>query len=284
MILVTGADGIVGRAVCVALRQNNIDYIPVVRSKKHRTEKHAVIFDISNDDSFNAFKNLELDCIIHLAAAVPHSSHYPDTEKSADITRSIDRNIFKLQSSFKVPLIYMSSCGLYDRKIDTIKTEDDVSLLKIESPYFKAKLDGEMLFSQNPDSTILRLSAPVGEGLKPLLVLSRFIVAAREGNREQNFIDAKDVSSLILEIIKKPGNTILNVAGREPVTMLKLAETVINVIDNGDISFSEKIDPREGETANYSLDKVKKLYNWCPEISLTNSIKLIANEDFSRNT
>ena len=287
MILVTGADGIVGRAVCSVLKLARLEFVPLVRQRQSVTAENAIVSDLSDASVLGILSRYDITSIVHLAAAVPHSVDYPDTEVSAELTKRMDRNIFALQQQLRIPVVYMSTCGLYDRSLPTVKFEDDRSVIKIESPYFAAKFEGEKLFSAATCPTILRLSAPVGPGLKPSLVLSRFILAAQSsssieiwgsGDREQNFIDVRDVADLILRVIKNPKTCTLNVAGSNPITMSELANVVVDLVGRGSIEYSSKADPREGETARYSIQNAAMLYGWSPKNSIHESCKLVLNE------
>ena len=288
MILVTGADGIVGRSLCKVLKNSNRKFLPVIRTLKKDSPENALVADLANCDLVESLADYEIDSIVHLAAAVPHSTYYPDNTESANKTRAMDRNVCNLREKISVPLIYMSTCGLYDRTIRKIKTEDDTSLIKVESDYFSAKLDGEKLFSNQKDVAILRLSAPVGLGLKSSVVLHKFISSAvsdsviniwGSGSREQNFIDVRDVSALILKILDQPSSCLLNVAGRS-ISMSELAKEIVKLVGKGKIKYSDQVDPREGETANYSIEKAKHLYDWNPEISIVDSCNQIINIEF----
>lgn len=292
MILVTGSDGIVGRELCKQLQSNGISFQPVSHRRKASTLDGAIILDLTSDISLLQSIRGELSAIVHLAAAVPHSPYYPDNQFSANLTKKMDENIFNIQNQINVPLIYMSTCGLYNKTTKKTKTEDDPSQLKITSPYFEAKASGENLFSSEGLSTILRLSAPVGPGLKPNLVLSKFILAAREdgvleiwgsGKREQDFIDTMDIAKLVLKILDKPKQEILNVCSSKPTSMIDLAQEVVRVLGKGSIKNARKSDPRDAETARYSNAKANKLYGWSPEYRLEESISRIANENFEAN-
>ncbi|QNI75218.1 NAD dependent epimerase/dehydratase family protein [Synechococcus sp. MVIR-18-1] len=204
----------------------------------------------------------------------------------------MDQHILNIQSLTGVPLIYASTCGLYDRLLQDIKFEKDPSQLKIASPYFEAKFDGEKLFLKDGLSTILRLSAPIGSGLKSRLVLSRFICKARiggkieiwgSGNREQDFIDTSDIAQLIIKILQQPKSMILNVASGVPITMASLAETVVSSLESGSIEHTGQSDPRDAETARYSISLAKHHYNWEPQCTLDKSVKKLIHEDFERN-
>jgi len=292
MILVTGSDGIVGRGLCSKLRELSISFLPVTHLRKPHTLPQALLVDLADDLGSLAGYLSKISAIVHLAAAVPHSASYPDNDTSADSTRKMDRNIRDLQKLTGVPVVYMSTCGLYERSTGDIKHEDDLSQVTVTSPYFAAKADGEALFLSDGTSTVLRLAAPVGAGLKPQLVLSRFVATAREngtikiwgnGSREQDFIDTADVAELILSVLNQPRTMILNAASGCPITMAQLAETVIAVVGAGSIKRAEQPDPRDGETARYSTSRAKEFYGWRPRLSLAESVASLIEEDFEAN-
>ena len=292
MILVTGSDGIVGRELCKKLQDLAIPFFPVTHRSKPHTLPQALPVDLASDLGSLVGYLHKISAIVHLAAAVPHSVCYPDNDISANTTRRMDRNIRDLQGQAGVPVIYMSTCGLYDRSAAEIKHEDDQSQVSITSPYFAAKADGEKMFLSGGVSTVLRLAAPIGAGLKPQLVLSRFIATAREhgtiriwgdGTREQDFIDTADVADLIVRILTQPRTMVLNVASGVPTTMSKLAEAVVSAIGSGSIEQATQGDPRDGETARYSIERAKECYKWSPTRALVQSISKIAFEDFEDN-
>jgi len=291
MIIITGANGIVGRAVYDLLHKEKHDVIPIVHHRRNGTPSDARVLDLTKENSLNELADDDIDGVVHLAAAVPHSSRYPDTEESARLTRSIDRNVLSFCKSIDCPVIYMSTCGLYDRSSRSMKIESESSQIRIESPYFSAKYHGEEIFSKEALSIILRLAAPIGPGQKASVVLSRFILAARAntpiqiwgtGNREQNFVDVRDVARLIHLALLSPKACLINVAGKQPITMLELAKSVIRVVNGGEITFSSKVDPKEGETARYSIRNAFNLYNWTPLYSLDESIRSIVDEEFEQ--
>jgi nucleoside-diphosphate-sugar epimerase len=290
MIVVTGADGIVGRALCQSMRTLSMPFLPITHSRKQRTEENALVVELAEDALPLEPFDHNIKAIVHLAAAVPHSIHYPDDETSANKTRSIDRNILELQNYTNAHVVYMSTCGLYDRNLIAVKSECDQ--IKVTTPYFAAKLSGEEMFSVAGNATILRLAAPIGPGLKPNLVLSKFIAAARSnkpitiwgsGLREQNYIDTEDVGDLIIKALRAPIHDVLNVASETPTTMLSLAETVVSALGKGTIEMVKEVVPRDGEVARYSINKAKQTYGWAPTITLEQSIKKILSERFDDN-
>lgn len=293
MILVTGSDGIIGRGLCRQLLELSIPFLPLTHRRKTHTLREALVVDLASGCSaIQPYVN-QISAIVHLAAAVPHSAYYPDSNVSADYTRCMDRNIYDIQRKTGVPIIYMSTCGLYDRSSLNLKYEDGRSPLSITSPYFAAKAEGESLFLKGGGvSTIMRLSAPVGPGLKPQLVLSRFIAAARkndvirvwgDGSREQDFVHVADVAKLIVSVLSRPTTLVMNVAAGAPITMAKLAEAVVKVVGAGAVERETKPDPRDGETARYSIERAREYFQWAPSRNLEQSIADLQDEDFEIN-
>lgn len=289
MIVVTGAGGLVGRAVCAELYAQGMNMSPVVRKHPNGLYKDPLIMDLSKDQDLVKYIKDVVSGVIHLAAAVPHSATYPDTEESANVTRQIDNNLLSAVKEWGCPVVYMSTCGVYDRSSPVIKHENDVEQIKIESPYFSAKYDGEAKFSTDSEAVILRLAAPIGVGLKAGLVVSRFVELARKnqvlqvwgtGMREQNFVDARDVAKIVIKAIRNPHEGVFNVASKQLITMRGLAQQVVEVVGLGRVEFPGVRDPRDDETARYSITLAQKIYGWVPQISLEDSLRNIAKIEF----
>jgi len=292
MILITGAGGIVGSELCQFLQEKNLDYLGIIRAENKYKNYNYMIWDLNNPLNLNDKFINSVSFIIHLAAAVPHSKRYGNNEESALITRNIDLNVYNLQKNLDVPLIYMSTCGLYNKKLNCLMKECDEEKLLINSPYFKAKLEGENLFNSNSKSTILRLSAPIGFGLKNNLVLPNFIEKVRSGltidvwgngNREQNFIDTRDIADVIVKIIKKPQYETFNIAGKESISMKNLAKLIIKIAKKGKYRILFNNDPNEGNYANYSIEKAKNLVGWSPKYNIEKSVERILKDEFDND-
>jgi nucleoside-diphosphate-sugar epimerase len=291
-ILVTGASGIVGRCVVQELRKSGKHVLPIVRSHYHSSGESlfldkSVALDLGREDlDLKRWIVGRPQAVVHLAAAVPHSARYPDNEESARLTRTIDANVAEAVCHWDCPVVYMSTCGLYDRKSDRLKSEYDETIIKISSPYFAAKYDGERIFGPLPGSTLFRLAVPIGPGLKKGVVLGRFIDAARNGKpisvwgtgrREQNFVDARDVARAVSMALGHRGAGVINLASR-PVTMLELAKTVVEVFGRGDIRLNEQDDALEHDTARYDIRRAGEVLDWQPIIGLRDSLNWIREE------
>lgn len=280
IILITGAYGIVGRALCQMLAADGIAHLAVGRVCPDWAQGLSIdLTDPALVERLAQHPQLEgRDVqIVHLAAAVPHAARYAEESQSADLTRRMDQAIFDLAQAIQASVTYISSCGLYDREDRSVKQPSEAALMA-HSPYFAAKLDGEALFSTlEPAATCLRLSAPVGAGLPRGLVLPRFIAQLREtgavqvwgtGRREQDFIDVRDVARLLTRAAQNPVPGTFNLARGVPTTMSQLAQTVIAAAGFGEVVYPGNHDPLDAHTARYDIHKTCSTFGWSPEISL----------------
>jgi len=285
MIIVTGADGVVGRSVSRALREAGKMVIPVIRRVRPWSHPDSVVCTGPDDPQWESLGQRPVRGIVHLAAAVPHAAEYPDTEANAALTRALDRRVAALSDVVSASLIYMSTCGLYRRTDPAVK--DESASLEATSPYFAAKLDGEALMLSRPATTVFRLAAPVGPGLPPGLVLSRFIAQARanidievwgSGQREQDFIDVRDCGSLIVRAVATPRPGVFNLASGHAVTMQALAHAVVAAVGGGRVHAVPRPDPRDNETARYDISRARNTFQWRPCFGLHESLAVLACE------
>jgi UDP-glucuronate decarboxylase len=283
MILVTGAAGIVGRAVVSNLRRRGTSIVGITRLAVASEASDHVACDLSAERLVDVMTAAP-SAIIHTAAAVPHSSRYPDTAETAEMTRRMDLNVFDAAQRWHCPVVYVSTCGLYDRRSSAVKHEDGPLAAEAASPYFAAKRDGEKQCLKLAHGTVLRISAPLGPGVPDHLVASRFILQAirggtmrvfGKGTREQNYVDASDIATALVGAAASSWHGIVNIAASRPVTMLELAQRIAATL-GGDVELADEHDSREGETARYAIDRAVNVLNWSPIVSLEDSIRAVA--------
>jgi nucleoside-diphosphate-sugar epimerase len=282
-VLLTGAKGLLGRAIYKELAERNVgvntpDELSGLssHSQKFRVDLSKPDLDVASSTKFRP------DAIIHAAAVVPHT-RLEDTELNAQCTRQIDRNIQHAQRQWNIPCVYLSGCSLYQSR--GLARCDERSSLKEPAeltPYLRAKRDGEVLFQRGNDAIIFRLSSPVGPGLSRTSVLSRFMHAARlgdilhvwgSGSREQDFIDVRDVARLVALCATHRRFGIFNVAAGVPTTMQELAERIVSVWGQGRVTVGHQEDPEEGKTSRYDVSSAIQAFGWKPRYSLQDCLK-----------
>lgn len=287
-VLVTGSGGIVGRAVAAELEHDGWQVARIVH-RPSRFASGAQVIDLAAAGDLTKLVAGRPDAIVHLAAAVPHSKEYPDTPDSAALTRKMDAAVVGAARQWNCQLVYASSCGLYCRDEPSAKSED-APIKDWGSPYFAAKAAGEAACAELGQAAVLRISGPIGPGLRANVVMARFISAAREdksitlwgsGRREQDFIDARDLAQLFLAAIKQGARGIFNAASGHTATMRELAEIVIKRIGGGGIALSGQADPNESIYARYDVRKARKDLGWEPRHSLADMVDSVATEAFA---
>jgi nucleoside-diphosphate-sugar epimerase len=280
-VLVTGARGLVGRAVCAHLTGLGTPVVAVAhRPTGDLAGPPGLALDLTADSLLHALGGQRLSSVVHCAALVPTNPAYPDSPTSAAGNRAIDENVYEAAAADGTRVVYVSSCGLYDPRQAQSKTEG--APVAARTPYFEAKLAGEQLFSRLEGSVVMRLSGPVGPGMRANLVLPRFLATALAGGsltlwgsgaREQDFVDVADVARFVGLALQHAGSGIFNVASGVPVTMRALAETVVGVAGSGSVELADQPDPMEGDTARYSVDRAREQLGWSPQVGLETMVR-----------
>lgn len=273
MIVVTGAKGIIGRAVVARLCARGTPVAAISRD----------VFDLSRSDAdLSSLVAARPAGIIHLAAAVPHSVQYPDCEASAGLTRRIDATVRNAAAAWDCRVVYASTCSLYDKRTPDTKSESTPVSPRPDSPYLQAKHDGEVLLGVLRGAAILRVSAPIGPGLPDTVVAKRFFDIASAGHairvwgtgkREQNYVDVTDIADLMIRAVDSDADGIFNIAADAPTPMLELASTMVGVLHRGSFELVDRPDPLEGEYTRYSNERARALLGWRPTVSLEQSIR-----------
>jgi len=283
-VLVTGAGGLVGRAVVDAFKSSGVQVNAVFRTRTTEDAESLALDLATSGDSLLASVINPPEVIVHLAAAVPHWPRYPDNDDSANATRTMDAVILRAAVSWNARVIYTSTCGLYNPRDSSWKTEE--APIVVRSPYFGAKLDGESAVLA-AGGIVLRLSAPYGVGMSLNLVLPRFIKCALaggavpiwgSGRREQDFIDVTDVAQAVLATARTGGQGVFNVAAGRPTTMAELAQLVVRILGKGVPEPTGKPDLQDGWTARYCINKARQRLSWSPTSDLMGGISKLTSE------
>lgn len=274
MILITGANGIIGKAVAARLQQAKMAY--AILDRKLLLQSTVQVLT-------QLLEKIKPDVIIHLAAAVPKPPSIADDVANSETTKTMDRLILQAATKLQCHVLYASGCSLYDKAKPGIKTEEDIDYqLKPESPYLSAKLLGEKSFIECCNATVLRISAPLAGDLPVSTVFGRFLYTSLSngeielwgsGNREQNYVDVDDIASAFLLAVEKRPQRIINIAADTPITMLDLAKKINALTGLGRHKLVNKQDPNEHLLSRYSNTLALELLGWRPSISIDESIR-----------
>ncbi|WP_339606807.1 NAD(P)-dependent oxidoreductase [uncultured Roseivirga sp.] len=286
-VLVTGANGLVGRAVALKLSDNtDLHYVVRDQSKALNCNGKIIVGDLHNINVFSEIERLAPDVIVHCAAQIPRSISGND-QSIYDYNNRIDQSIFSVVNELGCWLIYFSSTAVYGMN-ESLTEVAESSKTNRSSFYAAQKIDSEGWVTRNiKKGLILRINAPYDEVINESTVLGKFLNHAIEGStlkyygngtRVQDFTNVLDIATLISHLIQeeklKPG--IFNISFGDPINMKNLAELIVK-LSKGEskIESSGNVDPQENYRAIYSIEKAKEELGWLPRISLSEGIQKI---------
>lgn len=274
MIVVTGASGVIGRALMARLHSERLPCVALDRDM------------LARPASLISAALRKPSVLVHLAAVVPQPPTVPDDEANAARTRDMDARVLEAVRQWNCHAIYASGCSLYAKGDAAPKREDEAGAEQMpSSAYLVAKQQGERDFLGSGRATVLRISAPVGEGLPRATVLGRYMATALaggelevwgSGRREQNYVDVVDIADALFRVLVVRPTERINIAGDQPITMLELARQAVQVCGRGVVLMADKPDPRDGEPARYSNQKAADLLGWRPMTSLRVSLERLS--------
>tara|TARA_R110002096_G_scaffold432240_1_gene648631 strand:+ start:43861 stop:44739 length:879 start_codon:yes stop_codon:yes gene_type:complete len=278
-ILVTGAGGLLGADVSTYLRSKGHNIIGVVR-QKDQVKQNNICIDLSEPKLELTKKLHGIEGVIHTAAVVPNKVSNPNNEQNKIHTQTLDQNIASFCIQEDIPVVYISSCGMYDLTSPLVKSE--TSPLVEVTPYHSAKISGELLFSRNKKAIVARIPSPYGPNMSAETVLNIFFRKAvnndeitiwGSGKREQDFIHVRDISKFIERAIFSNEPGIYNVCSGKPISMIELAQECVKVCGAGKIITNDADCQEENYYPYFSTEKAKNILSWSHEIAITQGIE-----------
>ncbi|WP_310604081.1 NAD-dependent epimerase/dehydratase family protein [Anaerosporobacter sp.] len=291
-VCITGINGFIGRYILKELyRCNDINIIGIGRKCNYEGEEDIqyIQADIGSSGFVDSVSN-QLDCIdviIHLAA---HISFDNDEELiRTNIAGTL--HICELANKMNVEqLVYMSSIPVIGMPLVLPITEEHPT--NPMTLYHSSKLAGENIVNNccNADmvKTIVRISSPIGGGMCTNTILSVFakrskmnedITVLGMGTREQNYIDVRDISKGILQILKEKPQGIYNLCSHSSISNIELAELCIKQAESSSRIVCQGNDSQDEVKWRISIDKAKKTFGFYPVYEISETLKWILEEE-----
>ncbi len=287
-VLLTGATGLVGEAVCCRLLADGRELLAPWAPDPPTLELRGVTWVPCDLERAEAVQRLgEVEAVVHLAAALPAS--HGNSAQAADTNRAIDENILALCAARGVPLVYASSVAVYGPASST-----EAEPLRESAPvdpagaYAQEKAWAERegrrrLGERGLPFTALRLCAPYGPRQWRGSVIQRFIERALDGgplhylgdgSREQSFTHVRDIACAFRAALRGPGGT-FNITAAQPITMQALGLLVARCagLDETVVAAAGQPDPLEGERARYDISAAQEALGWSPQIALDAGVR-----------
>lgn len=242
-ILVTGADGLLGRHLLAqAIRTHRVHAL--VRQMPNRPLAHVQyhVTNLSTDWSTGVLPAGSIDSIIHLA----QSAHFREVpEKSLDVFGvNVASTAKLLDFAWRAGVrkfVYASSGGVYGGGSGVFHENSPLTPGGQLGYYLGSKLCGEVLtqaYASHMQVCVLRFFFIYGMGQNRSMLIPRLVDSVREGRPVNltgqqglriNPIHASDAAAAVLASLANQESATYNVAGEEVVTLRGLCEKIENL-------------------------------------------------------
>ncbi len=221
-LLVTGASGFLGHAVCAELLSRDHEVTALVRRPgSEPSGTSAVRGDLTDADALAAvLANVRPDCVIHLAAEIASQR---DARRIEEVNIVGTRRLLAACKAAGGPrFVFASTVVTGDARGEEL---DEDSTLPVETAYGRSKQEGERLVQASGLSTvIIRPSHVYGPGgwyaeefVKRLKQPGRFAVIG-SGENWWDVVRVEDVASACVDAAESaPSGAVYHVVDDEPI-------------------------------------------------------------------
>jgi nucleoside-diphosphate-sugar epimerase len=201
------------------------------------------------------------DAVVWLAALVGD----PACALDPALTRKINLDaVRRLCESFDGRIVFPSTCSVYGAQEHELDESSPTAPLSL---YAKTKLEAEkLIMDRRPDSLVLRLATLAGMGdtysrIRLDLVVNLLVMRAKlvgelqvfGGRQYRPLLHVRDVATAVVPQLDGSAEGIFNL-GSENVTILKLAERIVDRVGGAEI---ELIETPFQDTRNYRVSFAK---------------------------
>lgn len=217
LVLVTGSSGFVGRHLCEAFYQKDINFVPVVRKQvnEHLFENQVVIANIDEGTDWSVAL-AGVDCIVHLAAHVHQMDKASQGNPDAYFKLNFSSTISLAKQAAKAGVkrfVFMSSISVYGVH-EAENLIDENTNCNPQSHYAYSKYQAEL--------TLLELGSE--EGMEIVIIRPPLVYGPRN---KGNFLKLLDLVKIGLPL---PFGDVTN--KRSFVFVDNLVDLVVRVIDH----------------------------------------------------
>lgn len=289
-ILVTGSNGFIGKYLCNRLKEE-YDVIGLGTNENSKVQGIEYLQAFIENPSFVSQIKEKLkscDVVVHLAALIDKDNF---NDNLIDVNCKGTIHVLQLARELNVEkIIHASSLPLIGKPITLPITEEHE--INPETLYHITKSMSEQIINLGSKYNIktinLRIPSPIGIGMNGKTILpvmlknclsNKPIAIYGKGERRQNYIDARDVSEVIVNSIKNDFEGTYNIASEKNISNIELAKLCIKLTNSSsEIVFNGKVDLEDDFCWDISLKKVKEVMPFYLKYSLEETIKDLINE------
>lgn len=280
-ILVTGANGFIGKAVCARLiRAGHFVYALGSAEKPAAMCDMYLQCDLGNSERLNGIlTGKQVDCCIHLAWTGLPDYTYENSWISAQNSLKL------LEVGHKTGIkhfIYAGSCFEYLNPEGTIP---ETWPIRNTDAYTAAKagvlgLARQYCREQNIRFHWLRFFYVIGPGQKESSLIPYVVRSLKQGQtpvlrtayNENDFIDVRDVAEAVLSVAEKnPEAELLNIGSGRTASIRSLTMEIMRAFGLTEEPRFEEHAPKVSFCAD--ITRIRQLTGWEPQIELSQSIR-----------
>jgi len=266
-IVITGATGFIGKALCAKLEvKKKYSIIKVTRSKNQKSGFHQVT---------NYAQTPPGDILIHLG----ENPDRAEVNKIGNGYRLSSGVVMEslLKKGYK-KIIYCSSSIVYGDQGEGRYMEN--MLTCADDVYSTAKLENEHRVLSS-GGTVVRFSNVIGNGMSKNTVLQDILnQLSGKGSLKihnmhpiKDFIWIDDVADAIISLLKKDTVGIFNIGSGVETSIYKLIKTILYINEQHSREIKSTITNPEYSYNVLNIEKIKKLTGWKPKHTLSQSLK-----------
>ena len=285
-ILLTGANGFIGRHVCKYLREQGAEVIglDIGPEAKHPEMDGYIQWMLSERTEEDFFPEKPIDAVVHLAADMRHGDHEIEV-----VTHNCagEQHLLELAEKHHVKVqVQMSSLPVIGFPKEHPITENHP--LHPPTIYHATKRMMELLanyadYTFGLRTVSFRICAPVGIGMNQKTIFPVFIRKALagedltiygEGSRQQTYIHVRDIAQAIYQaIISEKAHGVYNLASYNRISNLDLAKKIVEVTGSSSkIVMTGLPDAQDGQIWDVCIDRLKGDTAYEPVVSIEECI------------
>ncbi|PIS12076.1 MAG: hypothetical protein COT73_00305 [Bdellovibrio sp. CG10_big_fil_rev_8_21_14_0_10_47_8] len=295
LVGITGAGGMVGRALVKEAQNRSLDFVAIRRgdiSSPQISQEKLRLADFRVVRTFEQLDTLlgDVAVVIHAAAAVPAASRKMTDDTIFDINVRFTELLGQWCASRSKKMIFISGATVYE-KVNSQKISEDSPLGNsgVGGYYGYSKLLAERALEQINDLTYccLRPSSVYGPGLEHnKLIMQQLDTAAQDKtitvypphDDRTDLIFSEDLAWACFEAIEKNVTGIFNIAGGTLYSMEEIALACVKVAGKGTVQLEQQWrDPVRAGEIRFNLDcsKAVKHLNFHPKMNLEKGLRAI---------
>ena len=276
IIVITGATGFIGSALCKKLEEKKeYSIIKVTRSQKLKSGFcHVTSYQQTPPG----------DILIHLGEDPDRSRVNKMGDSYLEITDQVMESLIK--KGYK-KIVYCSSSIVYGNQGKNLYSENMPTYA--DDIYTTVKLENEERVLRS-GGIVARISNVIGSGMSKNNVLSDILsqlpgkdsLTIRNINPIQDFISVDDAVDAIASLLKNDISGIYNIGSGVGTSINKLIELVLSVSEQDDREIKSTIKNAGFSYSVLNIEKIKKITGWTPKYLLSQSVKKMLNSNEKR--